>query len=107
MKEPEVGAYFSQLGVDSDQVGKLFHLLDSNKSGTIDAEEFMFGCLKLRGEATRVDVAVLHRELLWMHEALEILAKQLTSSPSPKSLKKSRVTEISGVHGSSLPGAFA
>jgi len=77
MKEPEVGAYFSQLGVDSDQVGKLFHLLDTNKSGTIDSEEFMFGCLKFRGEAKRVDVAVLHRELIWIHDELEILAKQL------------------------------
>jgi hypothetical protein len=77
MQEPEIGAYFSQLGVDSEQVGKLFHLLDTNKSGTIDSEEFMFGCLKFRGEAKRVDVAVLHRELLWIHDELEILAKQL------------------------------
>jgi len=77
MQEPEIGAYFSQLGVDSEQVGKLFHLLDTNKTGTIDSEEFMFGCLKFRGEAKRVDVAVLHRELIWIHDELEILAKQL------------------------------
>merc|ERR1712203_892960 len=70
MQEPEIGAYFSQMGVDSDQVGKLFHLLDSNRSGTLDSEEFMFGCLKFRGEAKRLDVAVLHRELSWIHDAL-------------------------------------
>jgi len=78
MKDPEIGAYFSQQGVDSDQVSKLFHLFDSNKSGTLNSEEFVLGCLKVRGEAKRVDVAVLHRELTWIHEELEILAKRLT-----------------------------
>merc|ERR1712083_538624 len=76
MKDPEIGAYFSQQGVDSDQVSKLFNLFDVNKSGTLNFEEFMLGCLKVRGEAKRVDVAVLHRELTWMHEELELFAKR-------------------------------
>jgi hypothetical protein len=108
MKEPEIGAYFSQLGVDSDQVGKLFHLLDSNKSGTLDSEEFMFGCLKLRGEAKRVDVAVLHRELIWMHEALEILTKQMrlstVSSNAPTCISQPACTQFEGGDVSNLPG---
>ncbi|CAK0838250.1 unnamed protein product [Prorocentrum cordatum] len=77
MKEPEIGAYFSQLGVDSDQVGKLFLLLDRDKSGTLDPEEFMFGCLKLRGAAKNLDVAVLHQEVQWIHETLEIVVANL------------------------------
>ncbi|CAK0828460.1 unnamed protein product [Prorocentrum cordatum] len=106
MQQPEVGAYFSQLGVDSDQVGKLFFLLDSNKNGTVDLEEFMLGCLKLRGDATRLDVAVLYREVQWMHEALEILGKQL-SSCSPKGARKTAtfVADVAGGRGSILPGA--
>jgi len=77
MQEPEIGAYFSQLGVDSDQVGKLFLLLDRDQSGTLDPEEFVFGCLKLRGAAKNLDVAVLHQEVQWIHETLEILVSSL------------------------------
>lgn len=77
MQEPEIGAYFSQLGVDSDQVGKLFLLLDRDKSGTLDPEEFIFGCLKLRGAAKNLDVAVLHQEVQWIHETLEVVVAYL------------------------------
>merc|ERR1712228_370474 len=77
MQEPEIGAYFSQLGVDSDQVGKLFLLLDRDESGTLDPEEFIFGCLKLRGAAKNLDVAVLHQEVQWIHETLEIVVANL------------------------------
>merc|ERR1712194_28640 len=77
MQEPEIGAYFSQLGVDSDQVGKLFLLLDRDQSGSLDPEEFMFGCLKLRGAAKNLDVAVLHQELQWIYETLEIVVASL------------------------------
>jgi len=77
MQEPEIGAYFSQLGVDSDQVGKLFLLLDKDKSGSLDPEEFMFGCLKFRGDAKSLDIAVMHQQVLWIHEALKVVVSQL------------------------------
>merc|ERR1712060_474993 len=77
MMNPEIGAYFTQLGVDPDQVGKLFFLLDRDKSGTLDQEEFMFGCLKFQGDAKSLDVAVLHQQVLWIHDALKIVVSHL------------------------------
>ncbi|CAK0834625.1 unnamed protein product [Prorocentrum cordatum] len=79
VKEPEIGTYFNQLGVDPDQLSKFFRLLDSDKCGTTNSEEFVFGCLTLHSEAKRTDVAVL-KEFMWMHEAPEILIKQLRHS---------------------------
>jgi len=63
LESPAIGAYFSNLGVDVDEVEKLFKLLDEDGSGQIDREEFMFGCLRLKGEAKSLDLAILHREV--------------------------------------------
>merc|ERR1712037_800667 len=50
-------------GVDVTEVEKLFTLLDDDNSGSIDKDEFMYGCLRLKGEANRLDVAILQREV--------------------------------------------
>jgi len=63
LESPDIGAYFSKLGVDVNKVEKLFMLLDEDGSGDIDREEFIFGCLRLKGEAKSLDLAILHREV--------------------------------------------
>jgi len=76
---PNVGAYFSKLGVDVNEVEKLFTLLDDDGSGDIDREEFIFGCLRLKGEAKTLDLAILQREVDWLKQevvAHHALAKQ-------------------------------
>jgi len=77
MMDPEIGAYFTQLGVDPDKVGKLFFLLDRDKSGTLDQDEFTFGCLKFQGEAKSLDIAVMHQQVLWIHDTLKIVCSHL------------------------------
>lgn len=68
LKDREIGAYFDSLGIDSSQSANLFHLLDNNDSGHIDEKEFMFGCIRLKGEARSLDLAVLHQEVKWLTE---------------------------------------
>ncbi|CAK0872792.1 unnamed protein product [Prorocentrum cordatum] len=77
MMDPEIGAYFTQLGVNPDQVGKLFFLLDRDKSGTLDQDEFLFGCLKFQGDAKSLDIAVIHQQVLWIHDTLKIVVSHL------------------------------
>lgn len=79
LQKPKIGAYFSSLGVDVDQVSKLFKLLDSDGSGNIDSEEFMFGCLKLRGEAKSLDIAILHSELRFISQRVEQLCQVIST----------------------------
>lgn len=71
LKDHKIGAYFSSLGVDVDQVKKLFTLLDADGSGNVDSEEFMYGCLKLKGEAKSLDIAILHSELRTIKQRTE------------------------------------
>ncbi|CAE7281182.1 Scn11a [Symbiodinium natans] len=59
INDPQVAAYFRALDMDLNNVWKLFTLLDPDGSGTIDLQEFVEGCLKLRGPATRLDMEPL------------------------------------------------
>merc|ERR1712066_548814 len=62
MQEPRVIAYFSALNLDIKQVKQLFNLIDLDSSGHINKEEFVFGCLNLKGNAKNLDVAILQYE---------------------------------------------
>jgi hypothetical protein len=73
MTKPDIGAYFAGLGVDVDQVGRLFRLLDEDDSGSISRNEFIYGCLRLRGEAKSLDIALLSRELFRINANLEVV----------------------------------
>merc|ERR1711920_778368 len=52
-----VVAYFSIMGLDSDDVWDLFKLLDVDHSGEIDLDEFVGGFMRLRGPAKSIDIA--------------------------------------------------
>merc|ERR1712113_880126 len=70
-------------GVDVDQFDKLFNLLDTDNSGSIDLDEFTFGCLRLKGEAKCMDIEDLRNKIFniipMVHERIEILGNELIS----------------------------
>jgi len=68
MSDPKAVAYFESLSLEMKQVKRLFHLIDIDKSGTIDRNEFIFGCLHLKGEAKNLDIAIIQHELRWIRE---------------------------------------
>merc|ERR1712012_1013664 len=93
IQDPTIAAYFSRIGVDVDQVQKLFKLLDQDQSGSIDKEEFMFGCLRLQGQAKSFDIAILQHDMkairkyivalgeamgTWMDEQVQLLLGAIT-----------------------------
>merc|ERR1712032_1050982 len=57
--DEKIIAYLRTLEIDIDQVRTLFTLLDVDNTGEVDLEEFVGGCLRLRGGATSMDMAVL------------------------------------------------
>merc|ERR1712203_646993 len=62
LKVEKVQAYFGALGVEVNHAQGLFRLLDADGTGAVNIEEFVIGCLRLRGEATAVDCATLMYE---------------------------------------------
>ncbi|CAE7453853.1 Scn11a [Symbiodinium sp. CCMP2592] len=65
VKDPKMSAYFSALGFEAHDCVRLFSLLDSDASGHVDIEEFLDGCLRLKGMARSIDVhfimVLIHR----------------------------------------------
>lgn len=59
--EAEFINYIRSIEVDPDEAMALFHLLDLDGSNSIEYEEFVRGCLRLRGSAKAIDVlSLLH-----------------------------------------------
>jgi len=56
MQEPRVQARFGILGIEADDAWSLFKLIDEEQSDIVSIENFVKGCMKLRGEATRLDL---------------------------------------------------
>lgn len=65
VKDPRMAAYFTALGFEPHDCVRLFTLLDTDSSGTVDIEEFLDGCLRLKGFARSIDVhfimVLIHR----------------------------------------------
>lgn len=59
MQEPEVRAYLSSQQLESHDAYQLFKLLDHDDQGTVSISEFITGCLRLKGEARNLDMAVV------------------------------------------------
>eukprot|EP00929_Paragymnodinium_shiwhaense_P025860 TRINITY_DN15540_c0_g1_i1.p1 TRINITY_DN15540_c0_g1~~TRINITY_DN15540_c0_g1_i1.p1 ORF type:complete len:448 (+),score=69.31 TRINITY_DN15540_c0_g1_i1:187-1530(+) len=56
-------AYFTHLEIDVRTAWEIFRLLDVDGSGTVSIEEFVFGCMKLRGYAKTLDVASINYDV--------------------------------------------
>jgi len=59
VKHPEVKAYFTALDLDVSQAELLFTLLDQDGSHLVSLDEFLAGCMRLRGQAKSIDVNML------------------------------------------------
>jgi len=77
VKSDKMAAYFNALGLEITDVKSLFALMDRDRTGAIDIEEFLVGCLRLKGEARSLDLAKLALQTEWMMETLENICEGL------------------------------
>jgi len=54
---------FKAINVDPSEAHRLFQLIDLDSSGGVSAEEFLSGCLRLRGPAKALDLSLLYRRI--------------------------------------------
>ncbi|CAJ1365507.1 unnamed protein product [Effrenium voratum] len=62
----EVHDYFSSLGLDISDAWSFFKLLDLDGGGSVEIEEFLMGCLRLRGQTSAMDVAKVINDVGWL-----------------------------------------
>jgi len=58
LADERVKAYFTSLDLDVSQAKQLFQLMDTDEGGALAIEEFIGGCMRLKGESS-VDVNLL------------------------------------------------
>merc|ERR1711920_690491 len=57
LQDEALHAYFAHLNLEIEQAWDIFRIIDRDKSGTVSIDEFVDGCLRLRGNATTMDLA--------------------------------------------------
>merc|ERR1711964_528777 len=62
MDDSDVQAYLSALEINVSKARALFKLLDTDESGCVSLDEFVMGCLRLKGGAKTLDVGTLMYE---------------------------------------------
>lgn len=71
LKSPAVQQYFQTLGLDVWDAWSFFKLLDQDAGGSVEVEEFLMGCLRLRGHATAIDVVKILQDQAWIIQAAD------------------------------------
>merc|ERR1712232_1414521 len=117
MGDEKIKAYFMSLDIDVSSATKVFNLLDQEKTGNVELEKFVGGCLKYRGTAKNVDVAILSEKVDDVLERVDSLAdahgascsqfKQKYSNSKDKYNRKAQESRMNGTRLSGLQDDFA
>merc|ERR1711948_104414 len=59
LENQQVRAYFQTLDLDVSQAHVLFELLDADGSNQVTIDEFLDGCMRLKGQAKSIDLNML------------------------------------------------
>lgn len=77
MDTDDMQEYFKAINVDPSEAKNLFKLLDVDRSGSINAEELVSGCLRLRGQAKALELSLLMYQTNQMHSNLRSVTKKM------------------------------
>ena len=62
MERADIHALFSSMGMEVNEARELFDLLDHDMTGCITANQFIVGCIRVKGGAKGVDLMTLMKE---------------------------------------------
>jgi len=70
LSDESMRAYFAMMEIETEEAKGLFQLLDVDESGEVAIEEFIMGCMRLKGAAKSIDLASLLYENKRLHHML-------------------------------------
>eukprot|EP00929_Paragymnodinium_shiwhaense_P100063 TRINITY_DN620_c0_g1_i4.p1 TRINITY_DN620_c0_g1~~TRINITY_DN620_c0_g1_i4.p1 ORF type:complete len:613 (+),score=169.42 TRINITY_DN620_c0_g1_i4:96-1841(+) len=80
---PEMVHLFKALNIDVSEARQLYRLLDTENVGVVDYNEFISGCLRLRGPAKSLELVLLMKDSglmnAWTEKKLNMLSAELQS----------------------------
>jgi len=88
MQDENVLTFMATLELDVDQIRTLLTLLDRDQNGEVDIDEFITGCIRLKGGAKSLDMAILQYQIEWMLHNVAMLHEAILGThhalPLPK-----------------------
>ncbi|CAK0873888.1 unnamed protein product, partial [Prorocentrum cordatum] len=87
LDDDRVKAYFQTLDLDIRQAHILFKLLDCNDNGEVGIEEFLDGCLRLRGHAKSLDLNLVIYQLESLIKGSSLIAGDYAAPRSKMAVK--------------------
>lgn len=78
LSEPELQACFALLNISITDARCLFELIDTDKSGSVDAKEIVEGCLRLKGNAKALDMSLMLQMINGVTEQLEVHVEHMS-----------------------------
>merc|ERR1719191_1134375 len=66
IEDEKLTAFLKSFDLDVSQVRTLFTLLDVDRTGEVDLDEFVSGCMRLKGGAKSLDMAILKYQVEWI-----------------------------------------
>eukprot|EP00931_Biecheleriopsis_adriatica_P078364 TRINITY_DN51822_c0_g1_i1.p1 TRINITY_DN51822_c0_g1~~TRINITY_DN51822_c0_g1_i1.p1 ORF type:complete len:594 (-),score=98.31 TRINITY_DN51822_c0_g1_i1:287-2068(-) len=79
LSDEHMKAYLASIDVNAEDAWTLFSLIDKDMSGVIDLDEFVAGCLNLRGPAKAVHIAKMGYENKHMRQMVKTLLDSQSS----------------------------
>mmetsp|Transcript_83653 Transcript_83653/g.132224 ORF Transcript_83653/g.132224 Transcript_83653/m.132224 type:complete len:588 (-) Transcript_83653:86-1849(-) len=105
LESRSVRAHFASIGIQVHEALGLFKLLDQDHSGEVSIEEFVMGCVRLKGGAKGIDLATLmyeNKRLVERINDLELFCREhfykleeFTEALTPLGLKNGDLSEVS------------
>merc|ERR1711939_707426 len=83
------------LDIDETDAWMLFNMIDTDGSHSIDAEEFVDGCMRLKGPVKAIDFAVFRKECTKMNE---IMKKSLAKADANMVCFANQLMELQSKH---------
>eukprot|EP00440_Ansanella_granifera_P008808 gb/GFBE01009542.1/.p1 GENE.gb/GFBE01009542.1/~~gb/GFBE01009542.1/.p1 ORF type:complete len:643 (+),score=135.15 gb/GFBE01009542.1/:1-1929(+) len=77
LQNPMVKAYFHGLDIDPEEASIIFTILDGDMNNEILIEEFVNGTMKLKGSATKLDLATLMHDAVRQSNKLDALCEYI------------------------------
>jgi len=77
LAHPRMQKFFEAVDIRPTEARTLFELLDTSGDGEISADEFLNGCLRVRGHSKALDLLILSREVSHLFEKQQKLNAEL------------------------------
>lgn len=75
----DVLAYLATMDLNVEETRELFHMLDYRDAGRVNIEDFINGCMRVKGQAKSLDLLHLQEDLMKIKKLLLLVGDQLNA----------------------------